>query len=156
PGKLPYVFSQLIGFGLRDIDKESSAYAPVVCNGLEQFGFMLLAHAGEFANLTLFGEFLHSIDIADLVRAPDQRDSLGTQSLDLQKLQHRRVIFIEQLFLQRELAFRKQLTQIFQHALANAWDREDLLFVRDDVANRFRVVFYCLSGVAVRTDAKGV
>ncbi len=68
------------------------------------FCFVLLAHARQFANLTFAGEFFNAVYVADFVGAPDQRDCLWSETLNLEQLKHRRMIFLQQFGLRAESA----------------------------------------------------
>ena len=59
------IFGELVGFGLGGVDQEAAADAAVVFDGFDQLGFVLLAHARQFANLALAGQFLDAVDVAD-------------------------------------------------------------------------------------------
>ena len=150
------IFGKLLGFDLRVIDEIAAADALVVFDGLDQLEFVLLAHAGKFTNLPGAREFLHSIHVGNLVGAPDQRDRFRPQTLDLQQLQHRRVIFLEQLGVQREPAVLEQFLQVFQHAFADSGNGQHFLGIRDQVGHALREILDGLGGVAIRTNAERV
>ena len=115
------------------VDQEAAADAAVVFDGLEELGFVLLAHARQFANFSLARQFLDAIDVADLVGAPDQSDGLGAEALNLQQLQHRRVIFLAAVRSgQSSLPSLKSSCRLRQHALADAGNREHLLGIGDE------------------------
>ena len=132
PGYFFRYVDELFGFGLAGVDEEAAADAAVVFDGLQQLGFVLLAHAGEFADFSFAREFLDAIDIADFVGAPDERDGLRAEALNLQQLQHRRVVLLQQFGLYRELAVGEKFLQVAEHALADAGDRKDLFGIGDE------------------------
>ena len=150
------VFGELFGLGLGGIDEEAAADAAVVLDGLEQLGFVLLAHARQFADLAFARQFLDAIDVADLVGAPDERDGFRAEALNLQQLQHRRVIFLEQFGLHGEFAVCEEFLQVAQHAFADAGNRENLLGVGDEFLDLLRVILDGLRGVAVGADAERI
>ena len=88
---------------------------------------MLLAHARKLADLALTRKFLHTFYIADLIRVPDQRDCLGPETLNLQQLQHRRPILLQQVGMKTEIAFSQQLLNVCRHAFANPRDLKQFL-----------------------------
>src|SRR3982750_2520794 len=70
-GKFLYVGRDLFALDLGRVDKEASADAAIIFDCLEQLGFVLLAHARQFANFSLPGKFLDAVHVADLVGTPD-------------------------------------------------------------------------------------
>ena len=117
---------------------------------------MFLAHARQFANFSCARELLDAIHVGDFVGAPDQRDRLGPETLDLQQLQHRRVILLQQLGLNGELAGIEQFLQVGEHSLADAGNGEHLLGIADDFFDLVRMIFDGLRGIAVGADAEGI
>src|SRR5207249_1023403 len=77
--ELAEILCELRRFRFGGVDQESAADAAVVLDGLEQLLLVLFAHAREFTNLSLAGQFFDAIDIADLVGAPDQGNCLWPQ-----------------------------------------------------------------------------
>ncbi len=128
----------------------------VIFDGLDQLEFVLLAHAGEFTNFSGARELLHSVHIGNLVGAPNQRNCFRSQTLDLEQLEHRRVIFFQKLGVQREAAFFEQFLQIVQHAFTDSGNGEHFLGIRDEVAHALRDILDGLGRVAVRTNAERV
>ena len=141
PANLRKVLGQLFGLSFGGVDQEAAADAAIVFDRLQQLRFVLLAHAGQFADLSFARKFLDAIDVADFVGAPDQRDGLRAQALNLQQLQHRRVVFLQQFGLNGELAVFEEFLQVAQHALADAGDGEHLLGLGDEVFDLLRVRF---------------
>jgi hypothetical protein len=156
PGNFARYSVSLVGLGLGGVDEKSSGDSAVVFDRLQQLLFVLLAHARQFADLAFARQLFHAIDVADLIGAPDQGDRLRSQTLDLQQLQHRWVIFLEQFGLHAEAAFLEQLLQVDQHAFADAGDGQHLLGFGDDVFDLLGKVFDGLGGVAVGADAEGI
>ena len=155
-GEFRKIIGEFFRLGLGNVDQESAGDAPEVFNGFQQFLFVLLAHARQFADLAFARQFFHAIDVADLVGAPDQRNGLRSKTLDLQQLQHRRMIFFQQLGLHRKLAVFEQLLKIHQHSLANAGNREHFLGFADDVPDLLGMILDSLGGVAVGADAERI
>src|SRR5579871_5162403 len=117
---------------------------------------MLFAHARQSANFSFARQLLDAIDVADFVRTPDERDSLWTKALNLEQLQHRRMIFLEQFRLRGQLAGAEQLFQLVEHPLADAGNRKDLLRIIDDVFDLLGVILDRLRRIPVRTNAERV
>ncbi len=155
-GKLLDVGGELLALDLGGVDQIAATDAAIVLDGFDQLGFVLLTHAREFADFSGACQFLDAVYVADLVGAPDQGDGLGAESLDFQKLEHRRVIFLEQFGLYAELAGVEQFLQVRQHAFADAGNGEHLLGISDDVFDLVRVILDGLRRVAIGTDAEGI
>src|SRR5579872_579660 len=150
------MLDDLLGLLLSDIEEKTAGDTTVVFDGLQEFGFLLLAHAREFANLALTSELLNALGIADFIGAPNEGDSLWAEALDLQQLQHRGMIFLEQLGVDRQLAFFEHFLEILEHAFADAGNLENLLRFADQIGNLLWVGLDGLGGVAVRADAKRI
>jgi len=101
-------------------------------------------------------QLFHPIHVAHLVGTPDQRNRLRSQPLNLQQLQHRRVILLEQVGLHAEAAVLEQLLQIDQHAFADAGDSEHFLGFGDDVFDLLGMIFHSLGCVAVGANAERI
>ena len=86
--------NQLFGELFGGVEQKAAADAAVIFDRLEQLLLMLFAHARQSADFSFTGQGLHSVEIADLVGAPDKCDGLGAQALDLEQLEHRRAIFL--------------------------------------------------------------
>ncbi len=84
-----------LGFPFRRVEQETPGDAPVVFDGLKQLLFVLLSHAGKLANLSLSRQFFHALKIADLIGAPDQRNRLWSQALNLEQIKHGRPILLQ-------------------------------------------------------------
>jgi hypothetical protein len=143
-----------LGFG--GVDQKPSGDAAVIFDGLQQFLFVLLAHARQFADLAFARKLFHAIDVADLIGAPDQCNRLRPQALNLQQLEHRRMIFLEQVGLHAELAVLEEFLQVDQHPFADAGNGQNLLGFGDDVFDLLRVIFDGLGGIAVGADAERI
>ncbi len=146
----------LLGFAFGGVQQEASGDAAIVFDGLEQFLFVLFTHARQFANLAFARQFLHAFDIAYLIGAPDQGDGLRPQALNLEQVQHRRAIFLQQFGVQRESALFEHFLQVHQHAFADAGDFEHFLGFVESGRRSAAVSFDGLRGVAVRADAEGI
>ena len=150
------MIDDLLGFTLGNVQQKASRDAAVVFDRLQEFLFVLFAHAGQLANLSFFGQLRHAVEITNAVGAPDKGDGLWSQSLDLEQVEHRRVIFLEQLGVQREFALFEHFLQVGQHAFADARDGENFLGFVDDVGDLLGLGFDSFSRVAVRADAERI
>src|SRR5437879_6540622 len=77
------VGGEFFALDLGDVDEEAAADAAIIFDGFDELGLVLLAHAWKFADFSFAGKFLHTIDVTDLVGAPDQRDGLWAEALNL-------------------------------------------------------------------------
>ena len=150
------MLDDLIGLALGGVQQKAAGDAAIVLDGLEQFLFLLFAHAGKFANLSFFGQLGHAIEIAHLIGAPDEGDGLGTQALDLEQIEHRGAIFLEQFRMQRKLPLLEHFLQVQQHAFADAGDGKNFLGFVDQVGDLLGLSFNGFGGVAVGADAEGI
>ena len=117
---------------------------------------MLFAHARQSADFSLARQLLDAIHVAHFIGAPDQRNRLRPETLNLQQLQHGGVILFEQLDLHRQLAVVEQFLQVLEHPLSNAWNGQHLLGFTDNFLDLLRVVFDGLGGIAIGTDPERV
>ncbi len=154
--ELAEILGQFASLLFGRVNQVAAPDAAVVLNGLQQFGFVLFAHAGQLANLSLAREFLDAVDVADFVGAPDECDGLRSEALNLQQLQHRRVVFLEQFHLDGELAAFEKLLEVVQHSLADAGNSQNLLGIGDQILDLLRVIFNRLRRVAVGANAERV
>ena len=138
------------------VEQEAAGDAAIVLDGLEQFLFLLLAHAREFANLSFLGQLGHALDVAHLIGAPDQSDGLRAQALDLEQVEHRRVILLEQFGMQRKLALFEHFLQVLQHAFADAGNGQHFLGFADHVGDLLGLGLDGFGGVAVGADAERI
>ena len=74
-GKIAEMVDDLLGLSFAGVEQEASGDAAVVFDGLEQFLFLLLAHAGKFANLSFSRQLGYAVEIADVIGAPDEGDT---------------------------------------------------------------------------------
>ena len=155
-GKILEVVDDFLGFAFRDIEQEASGDAAVVFDGLQEFLFVLFAHAGQLANLSFTGQLGHAVEITNVVGAPDKGDGLWSQALDLEQVEHRRVIFLKQFGVQGKFALFEHFLQVGQHAFADAGDGENFLGFVDDVGDLLGLGFDGFGGVAIRADAEGI
>ena len=113
---LGQLFSQLLG----RIDQKASANATIVLDRFQQFLFVLFAHARQGADFSLPCQLFHSLEVANLVGAPDEGNRLRAQSLNLEQLKHGGAIFLQQLNMDFDGAFLEEMLQIGEHAFADA------------------------------------
>ena len=144
--------SELLG----SIDQETAADAAIIFDCLEQLLLVLFSHAGQFADFPFPREFFDAIQIADLEGAPNQGDGLRPEALDFEQLEHGRTIFLEQLGVDLDVAFLKEMLQVGEHAFADAGNCEQLLGLGDQVGDLLRHGLDGLGGVAVGTNAEGI
>jgi hypothetical protein len=71
-------------------------------------------------------------------------------------LQHRGVIFLQQLSLHAEAALAKEFLQVQEHPFTNARDGENLLGFADEISDLLAQIFDGLRGIAVRADSERV
>ena len=147
---------ELFGELLGGVEQETAADAAIVFDGFQQLLLVLFAHARQFANLSFARQFFDSVEIADLVGAPDQRDRLRTEALNLEQFEHRRAIFFQQFGVDLDGALLEKMLQIGEHAFANAGHGEKLLGLVDQIGDLLRQRFNGLGGVAIGTNAEGV
>ena len=96
---------------------------------------MLFAHAGQDPNLAFARKFFDTFDVANLVGTPDQGNGLGAEALNFQQVQHGGAIFLQQLGVEGEPSFFKDLLHVQQHALADAGNFQHLFRFADDVSD---------------------
>ena len=126
PLMLLQVLGEFLGGAVGLVDEEAAGDAAIVLDGLEDLLLALFAHARKGLQLAFFRQLLDAGQVADLEGAPDQRDRLRSEALDLEQLQHGRVILLQQLLMQLQLAGLSQLLDVGGHALADAGNLEQL------------------------------
>src|ERR1700733_4330439 len=150
------ICGEFFGFGLGGVDEEGAADAAIVLDGLEQLGLVLFPHARQLANFSFARQFRDALYVTDFVGAPDQGDGLRPQALNLQQLQHRGMIFLEQFGLNGEFAVAEKFLQVPEHAFADAGNRENLFGIDEKCLDGLRAVLDRLGGVAVGADAERI
>src|SRR5581483_9279033 len=120
------------------------------------FLFLLLAHARQFLQLALARQFLHSRQIADLVRAPDQRNSFRSQALNPKQFQHGGTILLQKFSVKLELALAADFLDVLRHALSNARNFHQLLGVRGELFKLLRLALDSWRGIPIRPDTEGI
>ena len=100
------MLGQLLRGAIGFVEQEAARNAAIILNRLQDFLLALFAQARQFAQLAFARQLLHAGQVAHLERAPQQRDGFRSESLDLQQLQHRRPVFLQQLLVRAELAAR--------------------------------------------------
>ena len=128
----------------------------IVLDRLEDFLLLLFAHARQFAQLALARQLLDAFQVADLVRAPQQRDRLRAEALDLQQLEHRRAVLLQQLGVQRDAPGLVEILQVRAHALADAGNFEQLLGFGNQRPDGLVERFDGFGGAAIGADAEGI
>ena len=150
------MFSNLFRLHLSNIQQKAPSNSPIIFNRLQQFLLVLLSHARQFAYFSLPRKFLHSLQIANLVRTPNQRHGLRPEPLHLEKFQHRRPIFLQHLGMQRQLSLMQHFIQVGEHALADAGNCQHLLGIFDQIGNLLWERLNSLGRIAIRPDTKRV
>ena len=124
---------QFVGELAGSVEQEAATDAAVILNRLQQFLLVLFAHAGQDANLAFARKFFDTFDVTNLVGAPDQGNGLGAEALNFQQVQHGGAIFLQQLGVEGEPSFFKNLLHVQQHALADAGHFQHFFGLADDV-----------------------
>ncbi len=150
------VLDDLFGLLFGGIEQKAAGDAAIVFDRFQQLLFLFRPHARELAYLSFPGQFGHALGVAHLVGAPDEGDGLRAQALDLEQVEHRGVILLEQFCVQREFSLFEHFLQVQQHAFADAGDGEHFLGIVDQVGNLLRLGLDGFGGVAIRADAEGI
>src|SRR5271155_1569217 len=156
PRNRQQVLGQFLGPLFGGVEQESSPDAAIVFDRLEQLQFVFFAHARQRADLAFARQFLHALQIADLVGTPDQGNRLWSQPLNLEELKHRRTVFLQQLGVRFDTAIVEKHLQIGQHSFAYTLDCENLLRLVDQVGYLLRQRFNGLCRVAVGANTKRI
>ena len=150
------MFGQLLRGAIGFVEQEAPGDAAVILNRLQDFLLALFAQARQFAQLAFARQLLHAGEIAYLEGAPQQRNGLRPQPLDLQQLQHRGPVFLQQLLMRAELAAAAQLLDVGGHAFADAGNLQQLLGFVDQCRDLLGQAFEGLGGAAIGADAERV
>src|SRR5262249_46637475 len=108
------------------IEQKASGTAAVLLDGSQDLLLELLAHARQQPEFSLFADPLEVIDRAHPIVLVDQRDSLGTEALDLEQLERGRRILREQQIAPLEAA---AFGDLLQHGGDTFADAADLGYV---------------------------
>ena len=150
------MLGQLLRGAVGFVEQEAPGDAAIIFNRLQDFLLALFAQARQLAQLAFARQLLHAGEIAHLEGAPQQRDGLRAESLDLQQLQHRGPVLLQQLLVRPELAAAAQLLDVGRHALADAGNLQQLLGFVDQCRDLLRQSFDGLGGAAIGADAERV
>jgi hypothetical protein len=150
------VLDQLLRGAVGLVQQKAPGNPAVLLDGLEDLLFLFLAHARQLAQLAFARQLLHGGRVADLERVPDERYRLGAETLDLQQIQHRRLIFCEQLAVEPELALAEDLLNVGGHALADAGNLQQLLGLTHQLGDGSGQRLQCLRRIAVGADAERI
>jgi hypothetical protein len=115
--------------------------------------FAFLAEPRQVAQLLLSGEPLHVCDGGRLEMRPQERHFLRPQRLQLQYVQNCRRIFFQELLSQRIVAGLHDFLQVLDHPLADSRQLFELLWLFDQLLNRFWQTVNQLSGLFVTSIA---
>ena len=125
------VLGQLLRGAVGFVEQEAPGNAAVILNRFQDFLLALFAQARQFAQFAFARQLLHAGEIADLEGAPQQRDGLRPQPLDLQQLQHRGPVLHQQVLVRPKFAAAAQLLDVGRHAFADAGNLQQLLGLVD-------------------------
>ena len=140
----------------RHINQEPPRNFAVTLNRLQQLLLMLLAHPWQDLNLPLASQLLHAVHVRHLVSAPDQGNRLRPQALNLQQIQHRRLVLRQHLRMNANRPRRKKLLQVRQHPSTDAGNFQKLFRFLNQIANLLGQRLNRLGGAAVRPDPEHV
>ena len=90
-------------------------------HGFENILFAFFAESGEVSEPPLFCDSLDVGDGAGFKVGPQEGNLLRPKRLELQQIQNRRRIFLEQLPAQRVVAGLNDFLQMLDHAVADSW-----------------------------------
>src|SRR5271157_1331510 len=150
------VLGQFLRGAVGFVDQEASSNAAIILDCLQDFLLALLAQPRQLAQLAFARQIFHPSDIAHLEGAPQQRAGLRAEPLDLQQLQHRWPVFLQQLLMNPKFAAAAQLLDVRRHAFANAGNLQQLLRIVQQGGDLLRNPFESLSGAAIGADAERV
>ncbi len=113
-------FDDGVGVLLGFVDAEAAGVFAVVFDALEELGDELLAHAGEFGEVTCFGGGFEAVDVADLAGGPDEGYGFGSHAGEAEEFEHGGFVFLEQLFAEGHRAGGEESLDVGDHAFADA------------------------------------
>src|SRR5271167_2991592 len=70
-GIVAQMLDDFAGLSFCSVEEKASGDAAIILDRFQQLLLVLFAHAGQSADLTFLGQFLHALGIADLIGAPD-------------------------------------------------------------------------------------
>ncbi len=122
----------------RGINEKPSARFLEHFHGFEDVLFAFLAKTSEVAEFPFFCDALHVGYRAGLKVGPQKGDFLWAERLQLQHVQKRRRIFLQQLLAQRVVAGLHNLLEMFDHAVADSRQFLELFRLLHQLLDRFR------------------
>ena len=149
---LGQLFRRAVGF----IQQKPPRDAAIILDCFEDFLLALLAHARQFAQLAVARQLFHSGEIAYLEGAPQQRDGLRSEPLNLQQLQHAGPVLLQQFLVLRKLAFAAQLLNIRRHSFTDTGNPQQLFRFIQQFRNLLRMSLQGFRRPTIGTDAERV
>ncbi len=105
---------------------------------LQNILFALFAKTGKVAEFPLFCDFLYIGDCPGLEVGPQKRHLLGPERLQLQQIQNRRRIFLQQFFPKRIITRLNDFLKMLHHALSDSRKLFQLFRLLHELLDRFR------------------
>ncbi len=156
-GQFGQVGGHFLGLIFCEVEQETPGAAAILLDAPEYFLFELGAHAGQGAQLLLFADTLQVVHRAHAEMFDQQRDALGPQPLDLQKLKRGGRVFFEQLIASLEGPTQQQFSNDGRNAFANARNVGQFAFgVTRNVGNSLRQAFDGSCGVSIAADPERI
>ena len=129
------VGAQLLRFVIRHIKPHPSRAGQVLelLGGLQDVLLALFAEARQVAQLAFARQLFDALDRPDFEVAPEKRDFLRSQRLQLQQVEQRRRIFLQQLLAQAVVAGLENFVDVLGHAVADAGQFLELFRILGDI-----------------------
>ncbi len=109
--------------------------------GLQDVLLALLAESRQIAQFAFAREFRNSVNGGDLEIAPEKRDLLRAERLQVEQVQNRRRIFLQQFLAQAVVAGFEDFADVLGHPVADAGQCLELLVVRGKFFDALRNIF---------------
>ena len=132
------VGGELGGFGFHEVDQEAPGDLLVDLDGFQDIGFTFFAEAGKFAELAFAGEGFDGVDGAGFEGAPEQGDFLGAERLQVEQVENRGRIFLQELLAQAVVVGLENFLNVLGHAVADAGQFGELGGIERQLLDRFR------------------
>src|ERR1051326_9065401 len=115
--------------GLRRIQQITSRDAAIILDPLEDLLLLFLPHPRQLADLALARQLLYAFEIANLKCVPEQRNGLWPKTLNLEQIEHRGPVLLQQFTVQPQLSFAENFLDVLAHALADAGNLQQLFWL---------------------------
>ena len=135
-----YMRNQLFGRFFRHIDVETPGGLLVHLDRFQNILFALFAEARQIAQLALARELFHLLHRSRLEGFPEKRDFFRSERLQIQKIEDRSRIFLEELASQGIVAGLENFLNVIGHAVADAGQFHQLGAVRAPALRWIRAV----------------